>query len=205
MRKLLGLVVVILALAGALSIAAAVSMVRGGFSARPKPSRIEARAVMVLRDLATPRKAKDRKSPIAVISADVLARGRAHFGEECAGCHGNDGRGSDFGRSMFPQVPDLREAQRDMTDGEIFWVVTNGIRFSGMPAFGTPGDAQEEEEHWEVVAFVRHLPAITKGEIELMRAERARRLEQSRALQPAGTGKPAAQPSPAGRHEHKRH
>ena len=63
---------------------------------------------------------------------------RAHFADHCAICHANDGSGdTPIGRALWPKAPDmrLRETQ-DLSDGELFWIIENGIRFTGMPALG---------------------------------------------------------------------
>jgi mono/diheme cytochrome c family protein len=121
-----------------------------------------------VRDLAVPRSAKGEKNPVPA-TPETLARGRRSFAEECALCHGNDGRGqTELGRWMFPPPPDLRTVS-DLTDGEIHHVIENGIRFSGMPAFGRPGDPEMSREHWEIVVFIRHLPHQTGAEVEEMR------------------------------------
>jgi mono/diheme cytochrome c family protein len=168
MRSVRLAVVAFLAVVGAAAILLGLLTIRGGFTARAKASRIERGMAEVLRDLATPRSAKSQRSPI-VGTPDVLTRARRHFASECASCHGNDGKGGDLGKRLFPPVPNLREGTADLTEGEIFWIVENGIRWSGMPAFSEPDDPGEAQSHWEIVYFVRHLPDLTGGEIEEMK------------------------------------
>ncbi len=68
---------------------------------------------------------------------------------------------SEFGRGLDPPAPDLGESQKDMSDAELFWIIKNGIRMTGMPAFGpTHGD----EQIWQMVTFVRHLPQASEQE-----------------------------------------
>lgn len=72
-------------------------------------------------------------------SPEVLAEARAHWADHCAGCHGNDGRGqTPIGQSFFPRSPDMR-AQRtqQLTDGELYSIIENGIRLTGCPPGGT--------------------------------------------------------------------
>jgi mono/diheme cytochrome c family protein len=206
MRKPAIVVVALLAAVGLIALVVGLSIVRGGFTARAKASRLEAGVADMVRDLAIPGSAKALRSPI-LGTPDVLTRGRRHFAEECAICHGNDGRGNDLGKRVFPPVPDLRDT-KDMTEGEIFYVIHNGIRFSAMPAFGTPGDEEEAREHWEVVYFIRHLPDLMPQEIDEMWQYNPKTLEQwqaaqARAAQPAAA-KPEAAPEPmgAGHHHH---
>lgn len=90
-----------------------------------------------------------------------------HFVEHCSVCHGVDGRGgTTFGRNMYPKVPDLTLADtQQLKDGELFYIVSNGIRFSGMPAFGGEDSPQEI---WHLVAFLRRLPQLSPEELKRM-------------------------------------
>ena len=86
-------------------------------------------------------------------------------------CHGAPGvEESEFGEGLNPPAPDLTlPAMQRMRDGELFWVVSNGIRMTGMPAFSP---THKEDEIWKIVAFVRHLPEITKEEQQTLKAGR---------------------------------
>ena len=86
-----------------------------------------------------------------------------HFADHCAICHGNDGNGDTMiGRGLYPKPPDLREPEtQKLSDGELFWVIENGVRFTGMPAFSSPG---MQDESWKLVHFIRHLPQLTEEE-----------------------------------------
>jgi len=83
--------------------------------------------------------------------------GERLFGMECAACHGLSGRNpTDAGRWMFPRAADLTsQDSQSYSDQEIFWVVKNGIRWSGMPAFGS---VEPDEHIWDLVFYVRTLP-----------------------------------------------
>ena len=133
-----------------------------GFSARAEPSRTETMLAEYARATAMPASAKSIKNPIA-LSPEIQHEALAHFADHCAVCHGNDGRGETmFGKGMYPQPPDLRSAYTQaMSDGEIFYIVENGIRMSGMPAFG---GADSAEASWKLVHFIRHLPQLTPAE-----------------------------------------
>lgn len=139
-----------------------------GFSARVQPSPFEEFAARTARSLALPSGAKDKRNPIAN-SNEVLAEARAHWADHCALCHANDGSGnSTMGRQMYPPAPDMRqERTQRMTDGELFYIIENGIRLSGMPAWGT-GTDQDAGDSWKVVHFIRHLPALSTEEIHEM-------------------------------------
>jgi mono/diheme cytochrome c family protein len=94
-----------------------------------------------------------------------VAEWRDLFADHCATCHANDGSGRTMINSgLYPPAPDLRGREtQGLTDGEIFSIIKNGIRFTGMPGFGG-GD----EENWKLVLFIRHLPKLSAEEIGMM-------------------------------------
>jgi mono/diheme cytochrome c family protein len=145
------------------------SMIRRGFSARDKPSAAEAFLAHRMRHWAVPAKAREMKNPVAD-SAEAVAAGRMHFADHCATCHDNDGRGrTEIGQNLYPKAPDMwgKETQQ-LSDGELFYIIKNGVRLTGMPAWGqdTPED---DRQSWHLVAFIRHLPWITAKELEDMK------------------------------------
>ena len=95
-------------------------------------------------------------------SAEVQTAARAHWADHCAGCHGNDGSGDAvMGKRTYPPAPDMRlPATQQMTDGELFYVIQNGIRNTAMPGWGG-GSEQDEQSSWKLVRFIRHLPQLT--------------------------------------------
>ncbi len=144
------------------------SMLRHGLSARDQPTALEAALARCIRLLAMPRSARTAKNPVP-LSNEVWSEGRAHFADHCALCHGNDGAGrTRIGQNLYPKAPDMRSGKtQSLSDGEIFYVIKNGIRLTGMPAWGA--DAREgDRETWLLVHFIRHLPKITQEEIEQM-------------------------------------
>jgi mono/diheme cytochrome c family protein len=147
-----------------------------GFSAREQPTAVEAYAAGLARDLALPAGAKDKQNPIPA-SDEVLAEARAHWADHCASCHANDGSGQvPMGQQMYPPAPDMRkESTQKKTDGELFYVIENGIRLSGMPAWGTSqGSASHvshgQQDSWKLVHFIRRLPSLSPAEISEMEA-----------------------------------
>jgi mono/diheme cytochrome c family protein len=96
---------------------------------------------------------------------DVLTQARAHWADHCATCHGNDGGGqTEMGRHLYPPAPDMRTRDtQHMTDGELFYIIQNGVRLTGMPAWGSEHGG--EEDSWKLVRFIRHLPALSAGEL----------------------------------------
>jgi mono/diheme cytochrome c family protein len=138
-----------------------------GFSARAEPSHIEAMVAGYARATAMPSSAKNMKNPV-ILTPAVQQEALAHFADHCAVCHANNGDGQTmFGKGMYPKPPDLRDETQTMSDGEIFYDIENGIRMSGMPAFGGEDSA---EATWKLVHFIRHLPKLTTAEEAQMEA-----------------------------------
>jgi mono/diheme cytochrome c family protein len=92
-----------------------------------------------------------------------IEEGDKLFGSECAMCHGFDGHApTDAGRWMYPRASDLTSPDvQQYSDPELFWIVKNGIRLSGMPAFGK---VESDERIWNLVHYVRALPGKTPRE-----------------------------------------
>jgi Cytochrome C oxidase, cbb3-type, subunit III len=142
-----------------------------GFSARSEPSRVEAFVARRVRSFAIPREARNAWNPV-VYSPEVLSEAMSHFADHCATCHANDGSGKTlFGKGLYPRPPDMRQSEtQNLTDGEIYWIIHNGVRFTGMPAFGEDKPGMPDEDSWKLVHFVRHLPKITEEELQTMKA-----------------------------------
>lgn len=153
--------IVLAGVAGLLAVLV-VSVLHNGLSARATPTRLEAMMARGARHLAISSNARGLTNPITA-SAENLRDARIHFADHCATCHGNDGSGDTMlGRGLYPKPPDLRlpETQK-LSDGELFWVIENGVRFTGMPAFSSPGSM---DDSWKLVLFLRHLPQLTTEE-----------------------------------------
>jgi mono/diheme cytochrome c family protein len=178
--------VVTLVLAGAIlggvvfAIAGFVYLRATGLSARAEAGRLETVIARGARRFAIPAEARARTNPIPE-SAEALADGMAHYADHCANCHANDGSGNtEMGRGLFPKAPDMRLAPtQELSDGELFYIIEHGIRFTGMPGWGT-GTAAGEESSWRLVQFLRRLPELTAGEIEAMEQRNPRSPEEIR-------------------------
>ncbi len=151
-----------------LGITLLLSMLRHGFSSLDEPSRMEAMMATTMRRYAVPSDLKDAKNPVP-LTPGTLAEGRSHFADHCAGCHGNDGKGeTSMGPKFYPKVPDMtKAATQSQSDGELFATIENGIRLTGMPAFGA-GTAESAYGSWGLVHLIRHLPKITPAELAEM-------------------------------------
>ena len=174
MKKWKIVLVIVIALVGAGAMYATV-LVRRGFSARENPSWIEAFAAGVAKRLAVPASYR-MKNPYPP-AAENVREGEEHFADHCATCHGNDGSGDTlFGKGLYPKPPDMRSADtQNKSDGELYYTIVNGVRLSGMPAFGSSsesasgGQGTGNAENWKLVLFIRHLPHITTEELDEMK------------------------------------
>lgn len=141
-----------------------------GFSAKTEPHALEVWMARKIRHLAIPIEKRNAQNPIP-LSPDVMKESLAHFADHCATCHANNGSGqTTIGKNVYPKAPDLRLADtQSMSDGEIFWVIHNGIRYTAMPAWGE-GDLDKDLDSWKLVHFIRHLPQLTPEELDQMKS-----------------------------------
>jgi len=141
-----------------------------GLRARATPGRGEITLARAVRRWAVPAADRNRANPVPRTPA-VEREGLEHFADHCASCHANDGSGNtEMGKGLFPPAPDMRlAATQEMTDGELFYVIEHGIRFTGMPGWST-GTPAGEESSWHLVHFVRRLPHLSKAEVDEMAA-----------------------------------
>jgi len=156
----------LLVVALGLLVAAAVSILHDGLSARAQPSALEAAIARNARKMATPANARNTKNAIPD-SPEVQREARLHFADHCAICHGNNGAGdTQIGHGLYPKPPDLRaDETQKLSDGDIFWIIENGVRLTGMPAFGGAGSEHgDTDSSWKLVRFIRHLPALNPEE-----------------------------------------
>ncbi len=168
--KLIGAVVVVLLAGLAVCCWVGYQLFTTGFSAKTEPHVLEVMMARQIRHLAIPIEQRNKPNPVP-FTAEVLQDGLAHFADHCATCHANDGSGqTPIGKGVYPKAPDLREADtQTMSDGELFWVIHNGIRFTAMPAWGE-GDPDKDVDSWTLVHFIRHLPKLTPEELDQMKS-----------------------------------
>jgi mono/diheme cytochrome c family protein len=127
-----------------------------GLSAMPEPGHVETYLAVSAKHIFVRRGSREAIPPAPSNLKASIEEGEKLFGTECAACHGLDGhKPTDAGRWMYPRAADLtsREAQQ-YSDRELFWIVKNGIRLSGMPAFGK---VETDEHVWNLVQYVRTL------------------------------------------------
>lgn len=100
---------------------------------------------------------KNARNPLPDTSENVSA-GKESFSHYCVACHGLDGQntGVPFAEKMSPPVPLLNSKNvQSYTDGQLKWVIENGIFPSGMPA---SKGILNDDEIWSIVLYIRHLP-----------------------------------------------
>jgi len=145
-------------------------LMRRGISARKEPSAMETTVARALRHMAIPKIDREEENPWAtVVTPEILKDAREHFADHCSQCHANDGSGkTEMGQYLYPRAPDMRlPATQNLTDGELYYIIRNGVPLTGMPAWGEPNTVQDDDS-WQLVLFIRHLPKLTAEEIKDM-------------------------------------
>lgn len=170
MKPVLKAAALLLGIAIVIAVGVLLYLMNAGLSAREQPGAIEAAVAGSVRNLVINRRARDLRNPVER-TPEVIANGRAHFADHCAVCHANDGSGkTEMGEGMWPKAPDMRmAATQELSDGELFWIIENGIRFTGMPGWST-GTTDGEQDSWHLVHFIRHLPDLSEAELAEMEA-----------------------------------
>lgn len=142
--------------------------IRGhGFSAREQPTWMEKTMARNARKIATPSDAKNLTNPRQQQTAEMMAEAEEHFVGHCGSCHGIYGRGDTvIGKNLYPKVPDMTMADtQQMSDGEIYYVISNGVRLTGMPAWESE---DKPEAIWDLVSLIRRLPKLSPEETKLL-------------------------------------
>lgn len=204
--KLIGLVVIVLLVGLGTFGWVGYQLFTTGFSAKTEPHALEVMMARQIRHLAIPIEHRDKPNPVPM-SPEVLKDGLAHFADHCATCHANDGSGkTPIGKNVYPKAPDLRlDDTQSLSDGELFWVIHNGIRFTAMPGWGE-GDPEKDLDSWKLVHFIRRLPKLTPEELDQMKAlnpKTKHELEEAAAFDKFLAGDDAAaQKAAGGGHQH---
>ena len=161
----------ILALVGALAIAFAIGAAIfffGGFysvaAIAAEPGIINW-ALVKVRVASINRRATDNSPTSLDDPSAVQAGARAFAASGCLNCHGGPGvKWAKFTEGMMPYPPDLKDIAKDREAPQLFWVVKNGIKMTGMPSFGSIGVS--DQEIWTVVAFVKKLPTVSEADFK---------------------------------------
>src|ERR1700675_1008698 len=163
----------ILLAVGVAVIAFGAVLIRRGISARKEPSAMETTVARAVRHLPIPKIDREEENPWATVATpEVMKDAREHFADHCSQCHANDGSGkTEMGQSLYPRAPDMRlPATQNLSDGELYYIIRNGVPLTGMPAWGEPNLVQDDDS-WQLVLFIRHLPKLTPEEIKDMERE----------------------------------
>ena len=138
---------------------------RGGLSASEEPTRFERSIAERLVRLSIPPEADRQQNPFAHQS-ETWRDAREHYLDHCAVCHGRDGRGqTELGARMYPPVPDFTSTEvQERSDGALYYIVQNGVRWTGMPAWK---DEHSADETWRLVSLIRKMPTLTEGDMNI--------------------------------------
>ena len=107
------------------------------------------------------------ETPPGLLDDLATIRAGAHaFAERgCVGCHGGPGVSwAKFSEGLNPSPPDLKDVVGDLEPRELFWVIKNGIRMTGMPSFGAAG--VPDQEIWSIAAFLKKLPTVSDADFK---------------------------------------
>lgn len=151
-------------LLGVIAIAVVFTMVRqGGLAASKEPGNLERSVAGQLVRLSIPSEVERQKSPFAG-DTNAWREAKEHYMDHCAVCHGRAGKGdTDVGKNMYPRAPDLTGSDvQGRSDGALFYIIQNGVRWTGMPAW--KGE-HSPEESWKLVAFIRKSPTLTEADV----------------------------------------
>jgi cytochrome c553 len=150
-----------LLLALAMVASVGIALARNGLSARTGLTGVEDRILYEVRKRAIAFATGERDNPHAGGWREAVH----HFQQECAVCHGPAGRGDGMlGPLVYPPAPDLTRARTQaLSDAELHHIVSEGIRFTAMPAMGS---RDSEEEIWRLVSLVRQLPGLSAEQMK---------------------------------------
>jgi mono/diheme cytochrome c family protein len=107
------------------------------------------------------------KPPAAALTAKGKA-GLQDFENLCVGCHGAPGfEAGAIGKGLYPSPPELSEAADDLSMAEVYWIISNGLKDTGMPAFKA---SHKEEDLWLIASFVKRLTGMSAKDYQSLRS-----------------------------------
>lgn len=194
---------------GVVMIGIAMLILQGrGVSARQEPSALEKNIALFMRGWMTPSTYKGLMNPVSDTDENFAAA-REHFADHCASCHSNNGSGeTEMGRNFYPKAPDMRLPRtQKLSDGELFYIIENGVMLTGMPGWST-GTPEGERSSWQLVRFIRRLPKLTPEDLAIMErfnpSSRAQ-FEEEKAIEDFLKGGDVPAPPAAGPDPHAGH
>lgn len=142
-------------------------MPRMQWSATTRPSAAEGRAARYVLRKWVGTNASSAHNPIPS-TAESVGEGEHEYDEHCAVCHGVDGSAENrVGGDFYPPIPRRSKGVTFLSDGQFYFIVSNGIRMTAMPGFGT---RHSSDELWKIILWVRHFPTLTPQERAAIRA-----------------------------------
>jgi mono/diheme cytochrome c family protein len=144
-----------------LAVLIGIAETRFNLTARSNPGPVEIRIANLSKRLFIYHASRHGIPPQPRDTKASIERGGSHYGLDCGVCHADDGRAErPPGQWMYLRASDLTSKQvQSYSDQELFWIIQNGIRFTGMPAFG---DVETPDHVWDLVNYVRTLPDESK-------------------------------------------
>jgi mono/diheme cytochrome c family protein len=196
----------LLAIVGVVALVATLWLWNAGIGSRTPPGRVESAVARLARTTMIPATARRLRNPEPATSENIRS-GLEHWADHCASCHANSGAGdTEMGQGLYPPAPDMRQAAtQNLTDGELFYIIENGVKLTGMPAWGTNTE-DSARSTWHLVQFIRRLPSLSEAELAEMEELNPRSaadwhaLEEERRFLSGET--PLTPPDPA-IHDHK--
>ena len=167
MRFLRDALITLIVLVAVVWIVAYTRIRAGGLSADAEPGAVERTVAARLVRLSIPSDARQQQNPFHADSA-AWRSAADHYDNHCAICHGSDGHGrTEMGQNMYPKVPDLAaSAVQGLSDGALFAIIQNGVRWTGMPAWKRE---HSPDDTWKLVSFIRKVPSLTSQDLESLR------------------------------------
>ena len=131
------------------------------WSATRKPGEVERKLASYVTSAWIRRNADAQSNPFRPTPENLKA-GEGDFDEHCSGCHGLTASGENrLEADFYPPVAKLTGDTQKWSDGELYFIVANGIRLTGMPGFGKQHDPKEI---WGMILWVRHLAQLSPSE-----------------------------------------
>src|SRR5271154_5389112 len=129
-----------------------------GCTADKPPSQGETGLANAAKDVAIPLEAGKMKNPLPETD-EVVSQGQEVFLGSCAQCHGADARGdTTIGRNMSPPAMDLTSSHvQHWSDAELFWIIQNGVRLTGMPSWKS---SISDNDTWKLARFIHKVPQL---------------------------------------------
>ena len=166
MKRLIRVLILIVIIA----VAGLIFLYSGAYnvSAMVPHNRLTLWMINTLKDNSIEHRSKNVKVPDNLNDQSLVKIGFTHYREMCQGCHGAPGIGrNEIGQGLYPKPPNLAHSAIEMPASELFWITKNGIKLTGMPAFGK---THSDSKIWAIVAFMKTLPTMTKEQYQAMDA-----------------------------------